>query len=65
MNLKFEIYFLRYSKICNLSIFNNFKKLKMEKKEKSNDKQTTILGGNFILKRKLGKGAFGKIYLGI
>ncbi len=26
---------------------------------------TSILGGNFILKRKLGKGAFGKIYLGI
>ena len=25
----------------------------------------TILGGNFILEKKLGKGAFGEIFLGV
>ena len=25
----------------------------------------SILGGNFILKKKLGKGAFGEIFLGV
>jgi len=29
------------------------------------NKQKTILGGNFIIERKLGKGAFGEIFLGI
>ncbi len=39
----------------------------MQKKVKrvTTQKTTSVLGGNFILKKKLGKGAFGKIYLGI
>ena len=27
--------------------------------------KTEILGGNFLLKKKLGKGAFGEIFLGV